>query len=251
MVGIPPPLPNSSNSPPEGAIPTNCAVQQIRPTQIHTRSHLHSPFLRSQTRPKVPSLLHILRRDRIFFLLFIPSVAGQCVLRCQVRPCQLSGPENLFPLVADTRAYQNIGTCMLTGTLARVEFHHVKTSSPLIPLTPLDTSHPKKQEAKKGPHSISENRSIVSAAGYLSKNKKEPLVASVNLDSASLPSSLSPRFASWLRGALADRQSTRPGRSSKRLGDLPSPLSLTRWEKGPPASPRRHRALYWCHRPTL
>ncbi|UKZ66418.1 uncharacterized protein TrAtP1_007592 [Trichoderma atroviride] len=41
---------------------------------------------------------------------------------------------------------------------------------------------------------------------------------------------LSPRFASWLRGALADRPSTR---SSKRLGDLPSPLSLTRWKRDP------------------
>lgn len=62
----------------------------------------------------------------------------------------VSGPENLFPLVADTRAYQNIGTCMLTGTLARAEFHHVKTSNPLIPLTPLRTSRPKKQETKTG-----------------------------------------------------------------------------------------------------
>lgn len=91
--GHPPPLPNSSNSPPESAILRTvlgsldskyrrCVIYQLRYTPT-------VPLSRSQTRPKGPPLLHILRRDSHFHRLFIPSVAGQCVLYRQVRPCQL------------------------------------------------------------------------------------------------------------------------------------------------------------------
>lgn len=128
------------------------------------------PYLATTSLPfSPPKLIATYTPSRIDFS--SSSLDSVC---CIAKYVPVSGPENLFPLVADTRAYRNIGTSILSGTFGEGRVASRQTSKPLITHShsssccPLLTSHKSTKEAgdEKG---TEQNRKIEAsrlAAGY-------------------------------------------------------------------------------------